>query len=207
MDVQELVRWQGSTQLRVDLKGGHVSASNKSRLLGWVGGWPWRSFSFVSMPVSVPIPLVCAVVHFQKEKTCPALRDGHHNCPAFHLALGVSWGLEEERAEMALFPSLPPGSRGTPALELSVSAFLQVSYFLFPSLSPALHSCLVLCAGCRASRPAWAPSAREVRGVVWPVLLRASRHLWPHLFRYQSSKAVHFYYYYFFGWEGSVLLF
>lgn len=38
MDLQELVRWQGSTQLRVDLKGGHVSASNKPRLLGWVGG-------------------------------------------------------------------------------------------------------------------------------------------------------------------------
>jgi len=88
---------------------------------------------------SVPVPSVCAVVHFQKEKTQPALRDCPHSQPAFQLALGVSWGLNEERAEMPPFPSSPPGSRVTPALELTVClhSYESHDFYLSPFLQPS----------------------------------------------------------------------
>ena len=49
--------------------------------------------------IPVPTPSTCSVVHFQKEKTQPALREGPYGFPAFYLVLGVSGVLSEERAD------------------------------------------------------------------------------------------------------------
>lgn len=69
---QELVSWHGCTQLRLNLKGGHVSAYNKPELLGWKGDLGRGSCTIF---IPVPTPLVCSVVRFQKERIRSALRD------------------------------------------------------------------------------------------------------------------------------------
>lgn len=88
---------------------------------------------------SVPKPSVCAVVHFQKEKTQPALGDSPHGWPAFHLVPGFLWGLDEEWAELPPFPSSPPGSRGTPALGLIVClhSYKSHDFYFSPFLPPS----------------------------------------------------------------------